>query len=524
MKNIFGFTLGKKTGLKIEILWPILEIFSNHIFFPGIQITLPYDKAGNINLSALRSEMFKCSKGVTGILTALILSSLSHFDLGTDSFNGYTFLNGANYKKSVRNQSDVSVKDCKWIGGMQNYDMTGNETKNYGKETFNYDCYEVDIIWGIITLLIVFLPGVRQVAAFMNSKGAFKKLGWFKKMALYVSMLFTFPFQLIFVKFVEPFGGPEWSKVGSLYSGMEAMWEGAPQLMLQLFIIFSRTDRQPSFIQLISLITSFASFMIAHRPKPDLTLKEKAKDVMHIAPCYFLGIVAVALIASVVRYTFAFFVICSMIYRLWVEKCTTGQRDKGFAFTGIMLFIGLCVLSVWINFYPHTSIWTGYPRWTKVSDVPILKEVEVNLFLFSFKNSYFNLIAHSIIALAVIYSASRLRISIIEVPKKFWKDGKPKYIFSIHLTIPGEFWWRPFCYYLWPKTEEQQKKWKFIHEHSPCEPSEEQKTLLVSQFCKRYDIQENEDGQALSSQFIEEELLEVVSDPVVTNAIEMDSQ
>ena len=118
--------------------------------------------------------MFKCSKGVTGILTALILSSLSHFDLGTDSFNGYTFLNGAHYKKSVTNQSDGSVNNCTWIGGMQNYDMTGNETKNYGKETFNYDCYEVDMIWGIITLLIVFLPGVRQVAAFMNSKGAFK--------------------------------------------------------------------------------------------------------------------------------------------------------------------------------------------------------------------------------------------------------------------------------------------------------------------------------------------------------------
>ena len=455
--------------------------------------------------------MFKCSKGVAGILTALILSSLSHFDLGTDSFNGYTFLNGAHYKKSVTNQSDESVNnkdsDCRWIGGMQNYDMTGNETKNYGKETFNYDCYEVDIIWGIITLLIVFLPGVRQVAAFIYSKGAFKKLGWFKKMALYVSMLFTFPFQLIFVKFVEPFGGPEWNKVGSLYSGLEAMWEGAPQLMLQLFIIFSRTDRQPSFIQLISLITSFASFMIAHRPKPDLTLKEKAKDVMHIAPCYFLGIVAVALIASVVRYTFAFFVICFMIYRLCLEKCSQGQRDKGFAFTGIMLFIGLCVLSVWMNFYPHTSMWTGYPRWTKVSDVHILKEVEVNLFLFSFKNSYFNLIAHSIIALAVIYTASWFRISIIEVPKEFWKDGKPKYIFLVHLTIPGGFWWNR-CYYLWPKTEEQQKKYKFLHEHSPCEPSEEQKASQVSRFCKRY----------------EEELLEVVSDPVVTNAIEMDSQ
>merc|ERR1711971_245585 len=253
--------------------------------------------------------------------------------------------------------------------------------------------------------------------------------------------------------------------------------------MLQLFIIFSRTDRQPSFIQLISLITSFASFMIAHRPKPDLTLKEKAKDVMHIAPSYFLGIVAVALIASVVRYTFAFFVICVMIYRLCLEKCIKGQRDKGLQFTGIMLFIGLCVLSIWINFYPHTSIWTIDPQWIKVSDVPIIKEVEVNLFLFSFKNSYFNLIAHSIIALAVIYHASWFRISIIEVPKKFWIDGKPKYIFSIHLAIPGGFWWIRWIY-LWPKTEEQQKKWKFIHEHSPCEPSEEQKTLLVSQFCK----------------------------------------
>ena len=229
--------------------------------------------------------MFKCSKGVTGILTALIVSSLSYFDLGTDSFNGYTYLNGTHYKKTVTNHSDDSVvKDCKWIGGMQRYNMTGNETRNYGTETYNYECYEVDMIWGIITLMVIFLPGLRQVAAFMDSEGAFKKEGCFKKMALYVSMLFTFPIQLLFVKFVEPFGGPEWSKVGSLYSGLEAMWEGALQLMLQLFIIFGRTDRQPSIIQLISLITSFASFMIAHKPKPNLTLKVGSEEIIP-SPC-----------------------------------------------------------------------------------------------------------------------------------------------------------------------------------------------------------------------------------------------
>ena len=271
---------------------------------------------------------------------------------------------------------------------------------------------------------------------------------------------------------------------------------------------------------------------------PNHILKEKAKDVMHIAPCYFLGIVAVALIASVVRYSFAFFVICLMIFwlLLWCFRFRF-QIAWSYGFTSIMLFIGLCVLSIWINFYPHSTIWTGYPLWTKISNVPIVKEVDINLFLFSFKTSYFNLIAHSIIALAFIYPASKLRISIIEVPKKFWKDDKPKYIFSIYLKIHGWFWWTPFLYYLLPKTEEQQKKCKFIHKYSPSEPDEERKAHYVRRFCRHYGIQENEDDQALLNQSnIEElpqnlregpegfELLEVVSDPVVTNAIEMDNQ
>ena len=98
------------------------------------------------------------------------------------------------------------------------------------------------------------------------------------------------------------------------------------------------------------------------------------------------------------------------------------------------------------------------------------------------------------------------------------------YIFSIYLKIHGWFWWTPFLYYLLPKTEEQQKKCKFIHKYSPSEPDEERKAHYVRRFCRHYGIQENEDDQALLNQSNIEELLEVVSDPVVTNAIEMDNQ
>ena len=156
---------------------------------------------------------------------------------------------------------------------------------------------------------------------------------------------------------------------------------------------------------------------------------------------------------------------------------------------------------------------------TKVSDVPIVKEVDINVVLFSFKTSYFNIIVHLLIAIGVIYPASKLRISVIPIPTKFLKDDKPKYIFAMFARISGWFRWRGPRFCITADTERKRRICKFLHENSPYEPGETNREFLVRLFCRRYGLQEDENGEPLLNQSSDEELCTVVCHPVVANSI-----
>ena len=98
-------------------------------------------------IDQLKTEL-KCSKkSFKTIAKIFLISSLpTIFDSGSDTFNAYTFLTGATYKKTVGNHTDESitpnymnsVKNCTWIGETQNYVVSDDFTRLVEKD-YDYE-------------------------------------------------------------------------------------------------------------------------------------------------------------------------------------------------------------------------------------------------------------------------------------------------------------------------------------------------------------------------------------------------
>ena len=88
-------------------------------------------------------------------LTALLISALpTFFDMFTDAFSAKSFINGKNYTKFVTNLSDPAFHE--------NCVHVGRYTTFQPEEEIQYEeieCFETDVIWGGVTVLLIFLPG-----------------------------------------------------------------------------------------------------------------------------------------------------------------------------------------------------------------------------------------------------------------------------------------------------------------------------------------------------------------------------
>ena len=99
-----------------------------------------------------------------------------------------------------------------------------------------------------------------------------------------------FPFALVKIVCLFCPVGPEWTCVIARITGFGGSWESAFQTILTLFIIFTRVDRQPSNIQIASLVASFvmitqtaiADFL---SPKQPMRLRDELKPQLPTFPC-----------------------------------------------------------------------------------------------------------------------------------------------------------------------------------------------------------------------------------------------
>ena len=91
------------------------------------------------------------------MLTALVLSAIPTFyDVFTDGFTAKSFIQGTNYTKHVKNLSDPAFH--------QNCIHVGRFTTFQPEPVIEYEeisCFEKDPIWGILTVLLIFSPGIQ---------------------------------------------------------------------------------------------------------------------------------------------------------------------------------------------------------------------------------------------------------------------------------------------------------------------------------------------------------------------------
>ena len=237
-----------------------------------------------INFSALKRELTlqklwrerTWKEILRHFVTALIFGTLGSFiDIGTDGLTAKSFIWGTNYTKWVKNLSEpANHGNCVHITRF-----------NPSPEYEEIVCFERDPFWGLATVCFIFFPGCHLAEKVVRT--ILGKKSFFAQCLLYVCLmlpcLILFPLLLILVKLVclvNP--GPEWKSVNTRITGMEGSVESAYQTILTLFIIFSRADRQPSSVQIASLMASFAMLTktaIADylSPKQPLKLKDELK-------------------------------------------------------------------------------------------------------------------------------------------------------------------------------------------------------------------------------------------------------
>ena len=210
---------------------------------------------------------------------ALVGFCLSFFDMAIgDGLVSYDFLNGADYIKTVNDTSDPAVTNpnfsCKHISTTHHF--TGDNATVY-----TFTCNERDPIWGSLSLAIIWIAGF-YFAIFNGPKLGRNNDSCIVWLLQKLVFMILYPFIMLSLKFAAIFtDDEEWKSASMILTGVEGNVEAYYQFVLQLFIIFSRADRQPTIIQFLSLASSLLSMSKAKiesmfSKTPDMSMQDQA--------------------------------------------------------------------------------------------------------------------------------------------------------------------------------------------------------------------------------------------------------
>ena len=137
-------------------------------------------------------------------------------------------------------------------------------------------------------------------------------------------------------------------------TGVEGKFEGGLQLVLQLFIVFKRADREPSNIQLMTLASSLMSCVVAtiedifaHKPKTSIEVKASFIPYALITNIY--SQMTAALIISTIQWNMIFIIIGVVV--AWVGlaiicPCDIRKNFDKFGTSAKGLFIGNFIMFI----------------------------------------------------------------------------------------------------------------------------------------------------------------------------------
>ena len=308
------------------------------------------------------------------LVIALVSLAPSCWDTGSDMYQGEKYLNGDIYMKNVNSMNDAAIinSNCTWVKTTQ----TALDNQEI-EVIYTYECFEKNVLYGWGTLFIVFcLPGFVN---FTLRKKIFpdhesnRKFG-LKKIAIQCCTILIlimavpfFPLQIFLVKLLALLTeGTEMNKISTYMSLFEGVSESSPQLILQLFIIFTSINRQPSTTQLLTLsgsIIFIVKSLLQHHfsEMPNVPLKRK----LLLFPqklCYIAFVCGgSAIIMAVFQFWFAFFMLTHAAIRFFLLSTRKGGNFKAEVSTVVrdaIIFVKSIVLLILITYAPDTTIYS----------------------------------------------------------------------------------------------------------------------------------------------------------------------
>jgi len=225
------------------------------------------------------------------LIKALIRLCSTSFDLGSDLVNSLSFLGYS----ITSNDSNITYMSTQNYTGKMN--CSNDESENTVKLTNMMEAISYDKIWGTVGILIMFLPGIMCLPAFLLKylirKEYFELL--FNLVMLTMYPIFLLLYQ-IFALILTLRGNPdEEDNNGLALVALEAFIECSCQLALQSFTILYGND-----VDLLQLVTMSASFVMLAKTSIEFDIMARGKklnfkqSLMHLVkmlPCYVSTIV-----------------------------------------------------------------------------------------------------------------------------------------------------------------------------------------------------------------------------------------
>ena len=227
---------------------------------------------------------------------------------------------------------------------------------------FRFSCFEYDVFWGLLAILFVLLPGAAFSALnAIKLRQAKSSLFW---LFLLMSPLTTvlFPLLLISVKILCLFhNGAELTRLNNILTFAEGQIESFCQLGLQIYIIFSRADRQPSLIQMITLpasalmlvrvqVNSFYAKVDATSTIEDIKRKLFMAPIFLFKSIFFLGssmLVAVINPIMFLIHLIAYLIVTGLLGLAWRQFSEKEWSKKIFLIFVMVIFSWPLGLTIW---------------------------------------------------------------------------------------------------------------------------------------------------------------------------------
>ena len=244
------------------------------------------------------------------------------FDLVTDSLSIRDFIGGSVYVKRIRNMTILNINNTRGATQLDNvsnpFDPSASECIHTGSYIEYTDagpvtqyevieCFEKDPIWGYMMLIFIFLlPGMMGARNIWSGTGS----------NCTRTMMFlsgpVFPFLVIWAKLVALVNpGEEWKKFTFRLTAAEGSFESTTSFILQLFVVFTRADRQPSHVQLASMVTSLVMIVKTKtqsflKDQPPMAMEDHFKKAASVVPMMLTqqitSLGSIAATAAILRY------------------------------------------------------------------------------------------------------------------------------------------------------------------------------------------------------------------------------